>query len=85
MGGASAWHIGAHYAGLWAAVAPGKASRDPPQFLHLNLTGPNAPPALGADALSHAYDMSDYAINLTNTATIAYNGEIDGQKQAADA
>src|SRR6185436_15900745 len=23
MGGASAWHIGAHFAGLWAAVAPG--------------------------------------------------------------
>src|SRR5262249_17258245 len=23
MGGASAWHFGTHYAGLWAAVAPG--------------------------------------------------------------
>src|ERR1022692_2701225 len=23
MGGGSAWHIGTHYAGLWAAVAPG--------------------------------------------------------------
>ena len=23
MGGAAAWHFGAHFAGLWAAVAPG--------------------------------------------------------------
>jgi pimeloyl-ACP methyl ester carboxylesterase len=83
MGGASAWHVGAHYAGLWAAVAPGAGFSESAQFLHLNLTGPNAPPAW-EQTLYHLYDMSDYAINLSNTATIAYNGEIDGQKQAAD-
>jgi hypothetical protein len=83
MGGASAWHIGAHFAGLWAAVAPGAGFSESAQFLHLNLTGPNAPPAW-EQQLYHLYDMTDYAINLTSTATIAYNGEIDGQKQAAD-
>jgi hypothetical protein len=83
MGGASAWHIGAHFAGLWAAVAPGAGFSESAQFLHLNLTGDNAPPAW-EQQLYHLYDMTDYAINLANTATIAYNGEIDGQKQAAD-
>jgi dienelactone hydrolase len=84
MGGASAWHIGAHFAGLWAAVAPGAGFSESPEFLHLNLTGDNAPPKW-EQQLFHMYDMTDYAINLSNTATIAYNGEIDGQKQAADA
>ena len=83
MGGASAWHIGAHFAGLWAAVAPGAGFSESAQFLHLNLTGENAPPKW-EQQLYHLYDMTDYAINLSNTATIAYNGEIDGQKQAAD-
>ena len=84
MGGASAWHIGAHFAGLWAAVAPGAGFSESPEFLHLNLSGENAPPKW-EQQLFHMYDMTDYAINLSNTATIAYNGEIDGQKQAADA
>jgi hypothetical protein len=34
--------------------------------------------------LWHLYDATDYAANLYNTATVAYNGEIDPQKQAAD-
>ena len=83
MGGASAWQMGAHFAGLWAAVAPGAGFSESAQFLRLNLTGPNAPP-WWEQKLFHLYDMTGYAINLSNTATIAYNGEIDGQKQAAD-
>ncbi|HEY6988688.1 MAG TPA: hypothetical protein VH369_09915 [Bryobacteraceae bacterium] len=83
MGGASAWHFGAHFAGLWAAVAPGAGFSESAQFLRLNLTGPGAPP-WWEQKLYHLYDATDYAINLSNTATVAYNGEIDGQKQAAD-
>src|SRR5262249_21634365 len=83
MGGGTAWHIGAHYAGMWAAVAPGAGFSESEQFLHLDLTGPKAPPAW-EQTLFHVYDATDYAVNLTNTATIAYNGEIDPQKQAAD-
>src|SRR5262249_7253940 len=75
--------IGAHFAGLRAAVAPGAGFSESAQFLHLTLTGANAPPAW-EQTLYHLYDMSDYAINLSNTATIAYNGEIDGKKQAGD-
>ncbi len=84
MGGASAWHFGVHFAGLWAAVAPGAGFSETAEFLHLNLTGPNAPPKW-EQQLFHQYDATDYAANLYNTSTVAYNGEIDPQKQAADA
>ena len=83
MGGASTWQFGAHYAGLWAAVAPGAGFSETPQFLHLNLTGPNAPPAW-EQKLWHLYDPTDYAVNLYNVPTVEYHGEIDPQKQAAD-
>ena len=83
MGGGSAWHIGTHYAGLWAAVAPGAGFSESAQFLHLKLTGDSAPP-WWEQKLYHLYDATDYAINLFNTPTVAYNGEIDPQKQAAD-
>ena len=33
--------------------------------------------------LWHLYDSTDYAVNLFNCPTIAYSGEIDGQRQAA--
>jgi len=84
MGGASAWHFGTHFAGLWAAVAPGAGFSETAEFLHLKMEGPNAPPAW-EQKLFHQYDAVDYAVNLFNTATVAYNGEIDPQKQAADA
>jgi poly(3-hydroxybutyrate) depolymerase len=83
MGGASTWQFGAHYAGLWAAVAPGAGFSETPQFLHLNLTGPNAPPAW-EQKLWHLYDPIDYAVNLYNVPTVEYHGEIDPQKQAGD-
>jgi hypothetical protein len=34
--------------------------------------------------LWHLYNCTDYAINLSNCPTVAYSGEIDKQKQAAD-
>jgi dienelactone hydrolase len=83
MGGASAWQFGTHYAGLWAAIAPGAGFSESAQFLRLNLTGENAPP-WWEQKLFHLYDATDYAANLSNTPVVAYNGEIDGQKQAAD-
>jgi len=83
MGGASAWHVGAHFAGLWAAVAPGAGFSESEQYLKLKLTGPDALP-VWEQKLLRLYDATDYATNLYNTSTIAYNGEIDPQKQAAD-
>ena len=83
MGGASTWQFGTHYAGLWAAIAPGAGFSESAQFLRLNLTGENAPP-WWEQKLFHLYDATDYAANLFNTPVVAYNGENDGQKQAAD-
>src|SRR6476469_9629835 len=34
--------------------------------------------------LWHLYDFTDYALNLFNCPTVAYSGEVDKQKQAAD-
>jgi len=84
MGGASAWQFGTHYAGLWAAIAPGAGFSESAQFLRLNLVGDNAPPSW-EQKLFHLYDATDYAANLYNTPVVAYNGDMDGQKQAADA
>jgi len=83
MGGAAAWQFGAHYAGLWAAIAPGAGFSESAQFLRLKLDGENAPP-WWEQKLFHLYDATDYAANLFNTPLVAYNGENDGQKQAAD-
>lgn len=84
MGGASAWDIGTHHAGLWAAVAPGAGFSETKDFLKLDLTKPDAPFAW-EQKLWRMYDATDYALNLANTTTVAYNGDQDGQKQAADA
>jgi len=83
MGGATAWHIGAHFAGLWAAVQPGAGFAETAQYQKVKLTGDSAPPSW-EQKLWHLYDATDYAGNLFNTSTVAYNGEIDPQKQAAD-
>ena len=34
--------------------------------------------------LWHMYNATDYALNIFNLPTVAYSGEIDKQKQAAD-
>lgn len=83
MGGASTWQFGTHYAGLWAAIAPGAGFSESAQFLKLKPEGPDAPP-WWEQKLFHLYDATDYAANLSGTPVVAYNGEIDGQKQAAD-
>lgn len=83
MGGAAAWQFGVHYAGLWAAVAPGAGFSETAQYLKLKLTGEEAPP-WWEQKLFHLYDATDYAANLFNTSTLAYNGDQDAQKQAAD-
>lgn len=83
MGGASTWQFGTHYAGLWAAIAPGAGFSETAQYLKLNLKGNDAPP-WWEQKLFHLYDATDYAGNLFNTPVVAYNGDKDAQKQAAD-
>lgn len=82
MGGASAWHMGVHHAGLWAGVAPGAGFVESAKYLKIPVTA-DFPPAW-EQRLWHLYNATDYAGNLFNTMVIAYSGELDKQKQAAD-
>jgi pimeloyl-ACP methyl ester carboxylesterase len=82
MGGAVTWHLATHYAGLWAVAAPGAGFVDTAVFQKIFEKGPQ--PAWYEQKLWHLYDSKDYAGNLFNCPVIAYSGEIDGQKQAAD-
>jgi dienelactone hydrolase len=83
MGGAACWQFATHYAGLWAAAAPGAGFSETADFLHLNAAGAVRIPDY-EQKLWHLYDSIDYAANLFNCPLVAYSGEIDGQKQAAD-
>jgi hypothetical protein len=83
MGGAACWHFAVHYPGLWAAAAPGAGFSETPAFLKV-FQNEKLQPTDYEQKLWHMYDCTDYAINLFNCPTVAYSGEIDSQKQAAD-
>jgi hypothetical protein len=81
MGGASAWQFATHYSDMFAAASPGAGFAESAQFLHLK---PEDPIAWYERVLWHLHDCTDYAVNLRQTPTIAYAGEIDPQKQSSD-
>jgi hypothetical protein len=83
MGGAAAWHFAVHFPGKWAAAAPGAGFSETPDFLKVFQNDPVKPTDF-EQTLWHMYDCTDYAVNLFNLPTVAYSGEIDKQKQAAD-
>ncbi len=83
MGGASVWHLAAHYGGLWTAASPGAGFAETAQYQKLQLSGDNAPPAW-EQKLWHLYDATDYAANLYNLPIVTYHGEIDPQRQSSD-
>jgi dienelactone hydrolase len=83
MGGAACWQFAVHYPGEWAAAAPGAGFAETKEFLRVFQSEPVASPPW-EQKLWHWYDCTDYAVNLFNLPTVAYSGEIDKQKQAAD-
>ena len=84
MGGASAWQFGTHFASQWCAVNPGAGFAETPEFLNVFQSEDVSKIPDYQKTLWHLYNSSDYALNLFNVPTIAYSGEIDKQKQAAD-
>ncbi|MBC8325724.1 MAG: prolyl oligopeptidase family serine peptidase [Verrucomicrobia subdivision 3 bacterium] len=82
MGGAGAWHIGAHHAGHWAAIAPGAGFVE--TAVYQNIFAKKPAPTWWEQKLWNLYDVPPIAANFANTTTVAYSGEIDKQKQAAD-
>ncbi|MHA3775009.1 prolyl oligopeptidase family serine peptidase [Verrucomicrobiota bacterium sgz303538] len=83
MGGASVWHLGTHYAWLWAAASPGAGFAETPIYTKAFAPGKDAPP-WWEQVLWRLYNATDYAANLANTSLIAYSGEDDPQKASAD-
>ena len=83
MGGAACWQFAVHYASQWAAAAPGAGFSETPDFLKV-FQSETLQPSWFEKKLWHVYDCTDYALNLFNCPTVAYSGEIDKQKQAAD-
>ena len=82
MGGAACWQFATHFAGQWAAAAPGAGFSETPDFTGA-FRDPANPPTWYEQKLWHIYDGVDYAVNLFNCPTVAYSGEVDGQRQAA--
>jgi hypothetical protein len=82
MGGASTWHLAAHHAGLWAAANPGAGFAETP--IYAGISKESVKDAPWQATLWHWYNATDYAANLFNTNVVAYSGELDKQKQAAD-
>jgi dienelactone hydrolase len=82
MGGASTWQFATHYAGLWAAAAPGAGFSETAEFLNI-YQNPADKPTWWEEKLWHLYNATDYAVNLAQCPVVAYSGEIDRQIQAA--
>jgi dienelactone hydrolase len=83
LGGASVWHFASHYTSRWAAVAPGAGFSETADFLNV-FQKEKLVPSLWEQKLWRLHDSPDWVENYRYLPTVAYSGEIDGQKQAAD-
>jgi pimeloyl-ACP methyl ester carboxylesterase len=83
MGGAATWNIAGHYADQWFAANPGAGFSETPLFLKV-FQSEEVKPTWWEQKLYHWYDMPDWAMDFAQLPLIAYSGEIDKQKQAAD-
>ncbi|MFO0892036.1 MAG: prolyl oligopeptidase family serine peptidase [Isosphaeraceae bacterium] len=83
MGGAACWQFAVHYPTTWAAAAPGAGFSETEEFLRV-FQNEALQPIDYQKRLLHLYDCTEYAANLFNCPTVAYSGEKDRQKQAAD-
>jgi predicted esterase len=80
MGGAGAWHLGAHYADHWVVVSPGAGFAETARYTNLK---PEDYPPEYEQTLWGMYDVPGYVRNLFNVPVVAYSGEKDRQIQAA--
>jgi dienelactone hydrolase len=83
MGGAAAWQFAVHYSDRWFAANPGAGFAESARFLNV-FQSEKVEPTWYEKSLWHLYDCTDYAANLLQCPTVAYSGELDSQKQAAD-
>ena len=81
MGGAGAWHLGAHYPDQWACVHTGAGFADVKRYQKLT---PDKYPVWYEQMLWGFYDVPDYARNFLNVPLISYSGEQDAQRDSAE-
>ena len=80
MGGAGTWHIGLHHPSDFCVIGPGAGFTETHGYVG-NL--PKELPDYQEKCL-RIYDAVDYAENAFNVPVVAYSGEKDAQKKAAD-
>jgi predicted esterase len=80
MGGAGTWHLGLHRPDKWCAIGPGAGFTTTHGYI-ARLPA-KLPPYQEACLL--IYDAVDYAENAFDVPVVAYSGEKDPQKAAAD-
>ncbi|HKI31760.1 MAG TPA: hypothetical protein VKA46_07820 [Gemmataceae bacterium] len=80
MGGAGTWHLGLHRPDNWCVIGPGAG------FTTTHGYVADLPEKLPPyqEACLHIYDAVDYAENAFDVPIVAYSGEKDKQKAAAD-
>ena len=83
MGGAACWQFAVHYADRWFAANPGAGFSETPRFLK-SFQKETLNPTWFEEKLWRMYDCNLWARNLIHCPTVAYSGENDIQKQAAD-
>jgi hypothetical protein len=81
MGGAGAWHIGAHYPSEWAVVHTGAGFADVQRYT--KVTADTQPPWY-EQKLWGVYDVPVCAQNFRNVPLISYSGENDSHRASAD-
>ncbi len=82
MGGAGAWHLGAHHPGVWAVVAPGAGFAETAEYQKLGTNRAKIP--AWEQKLWQLYDATDYAANFANVPVVSYAGLQDPQRQSGD-
>ena len=83
MGGAGAWHLAVHHPDRWFAANPGAGFSETPDFLR-TFQKQDLKPLWWEKTLWQWYDCPPWVNNLRGLPTVAYSGELDSQKQAAD-
>jgi len=83
MGGAGCWHLAVHYPAHWFAANPGAGFVD--TLVYQGWTDKQPFPIDSTrQKLLRWYDVLPWVDNLRNTRVIAYSGEVDKQRLAAD-
>ncbi len=83
MGGASAWHLGAHHSGLWAASHAGAGFAETEEYAGVFAPG-KTPPPWWETILYRWYDATICSANYFNHPMFAYHGSEDKQKQSTE-